>query len=51
VAPTEARRISFDDALRFEHVHAETYRAFGFDLVPIDAAPLEQRVEAIKRAL
>ena len=51
VAPTEARRISFEEALRFEHVHAETYRAFGFDLVPIDAASLEQRVEAIKRAL
>ena len=51
VAPTEARRISFEEALRFEQIHAETYLACGFDLVTIAAAPLEQRVTDIKRAL
>ena len=51
VTPTEARRISFEEALRFERIHEETYRSHGFDLVPIAPAPLEQRVDAIKRTL
>src|SRR5262249_3308380 len=32
VTPTEARRISFEDSVRFEKIHEETYRDFGFDL-------------------
>jgi predicted ATPase len=51
VAPTEARRISFEEALRFECLHAETYRKHGFELVPVERGSLTARIEAIKRAL
>jgi predicted ATPase len=39
VTPTEARRISFEESLRFERIHEETYRHFGFEIVPIPAGP------------
>jgi predicted ATPase len=47
VTPTEARRISFEEALRFERVHEETYRKFGFECVPIAPGRLLDRVDAI----
>jgi len=50
ITPTEARRISFAKSLRFERVHEETYRDFGFELVPIAPGSLSDRVEAIKRS-
>ena len=49
ITPTEARRISLQEALRFERVHEETYRNFGFTCVPIAPGSLLNRVEAIKR--
>jgi predicted ATPase len=48
VTPTSARRISFEETLRFEHVHEETYRNFGFELIPIAPGNLSDRVDAIK---
>jgi predicted ATPase len=48
VTPTEARRISFEDTLRFEEIHEQTYREFGFDLVFIEPGSLMERVSAIK---
>jgi predicted ATPase len=48
VAPTAARRISFEDSLRFEAVHADAYRRFGYECVPIPAAPLAERLELLK---
>ena len=51
VTPTEARRISFEDTVRFERVHEETYRAFGFDLVSIEPGSLAERVRLIKAAI
>jgi predicted ATPase len=47
VAPTAARRISFDDALRFERIHEETYRELGFQLVEVPAGPLHDRVDLV----
>jgi predicted ATPase len=51
VAPTEARRISFEDALRFETIHEETYLKFGFELVSVERGTLAERVSAIKAAM
>jgi len=51
IAPTEARRISFEEALRFERVHEETYRSFGFELISVETGNLLDRVAAIKAAL
>jgi len=50
VATTAARRISFEETLRFEKIHEETYRRFGFELVFIEAGGLAKRVNAIKKA-
>jgi predicted ATPase len=51
VTPTEARRISFEETVRFERVHEETYRDFGFDLVSVKAGSLKERVNLIKAAI
>jgi predicted ATPase len=51
ITPTEARRISFEEALRFERVHEETYRKFGFEIVSIAPGSLLDRVDAIKRSV
>ncbi|MEJ0065360.1 MAG: AAA family ATPase [Caulobacteraceae bacterium] len=47
VTPTEARRISLEDALRFEEVHAQVYRRFGYELVEIPAVSLDERLAMI----
>jgi predicted ATPase len=51
VTPTEARRISFEDTLRFEQVHAEVYRDFGFTCVPIAPGDVAARVAAVRREI
>lgn len=51
ITPTEARRISFEDTLRFEKVHEETYRSFGFELFPVERGDLLERVSLIKAAI
>lgn len=48
IKPTEARRISFEDALRFERIHEETYRRFGFELVPVGPGEVQDRVRLIR---
>jgi predicted ATPase len=50
VSPTEARRISFEDSLRFERIHEETYQSFGFEIVFVERGSLHDRVAAIKAA-
>ncbi len=51
ITPTGARRISFEDTLRFERIHEETYRSFGYEIVPVESGNLQDRVVAIKAAL
>ena len=51
VTPTEARRISFEQALHFEQIHEQTYRKFGFEIVSIEPGSLPERVAAVKAAL
>jgi predicted ATPase len=51
ITPTEARRISFQETLRFEKIHEETYRDFGFNLVSIEPGSLVERVRIIKAAI
>jgi predicted ATPase len=46
--PTAARRISFEDSLRFERVHEETYRSFGYECVRVASQTLSTRVEQIR---
>ena len=51
ITPTEARRISFEDTVRFEKIHEETYRDFGFELVSVEPGSLAERVSIIKAAI
>jgi predicted ATPase len=45
--PTEARRIDFEDALRFEPVHEEAYRTFGYRCIRIAPGSVAARAERI----
>jgi predicted ATPase len=51
ITPTEARRISFEETLRFEKIHEETYRGFGFELISVEPTSLAERVAIIKAAI
>jgi predicted ATPase len=51
ITPTEARRISFEETLRFERIHEETYRDLGFEIVFIEPGHLLDRVAAIKASI
>jgi predicted ATPase len=51
VTPTEARRISFEDTMRFEQIHEEMYRDFGFELISVEPGSLMERASAIKAAI
>jgi predicted ATPase len=51
VTPTEARRISYEEAVRFEEIHERIYRDHGFKLVYIEPASLQQRVTAVTNAI
>lgn len=51
IEPTEARKISFEDSLRFEQIHRETYVAFGYDCLHIAPQPLAERVARITEML
>lgn len=51
ITHTEARRITFEETLRFERIHEETYRNFGFEIVLIEPGSLLDRVTTIKAAI
>jgi len=51
ITPTEARRISVEEAVRFEKIHEETYRDFGFELVSVEPGSVAERVGIIKAAI
>jgi predicted ATPase len=51
ITPTEARRITYEETVRFEQVHERTYRDLGFEIISIGPASVSDRVRDIKRAL
>jgi predicted ATPase len=51
ITPTEARRISFEETVRFERIHEEIYRDFGFELIPVERGSLSERVSIIEAAI
>jgi predicted ATPase len=48
VTPSAARRISLEEALRFEQIHFEIYEGFGFEIMSIKQATVEERVAMIR---
>lgn len=51
ITPTEARRITYDETVRFEQIHEQTYRDLGFEIISIGPGLVSDRVSEIKRAL
>jgi predicted ATPase len=51
VTPTEARRISFEETVRFERIHEEVYRDFGYELEFVEAGSVAERVCRVKTAI
>jgi predicted ATPase len=51
VAPTPARRITLPESLRFEQIHEDTYRKYGFRLVDVPARSLTDRVAVIRHEI
>ena len=51
ITPSEARRISLEDAMRFEKTHEETYLDLGFELISVERGSLMERVRIIKAAI
>jgi predicted ATPase len=51
IEPTAARRISLEDAIRFERVHEQVYRDFGFQLVLVEPGAPMDRANRIKAFL
>jgi predicted ATPase len=51
IARTEARRIGFEEALRFERIHEDTYRNFGFEIIWIEPGTPQDRAVAIANAV
>lgn len=49
VTPSEARRITYEQTVRFEQIHERVYRELGFELTLIDPGSISARVEQIKR--
>jgi predicted ATPase len=50
ITATEARRINFEEARRFEQVHQETYSGFGFEIVLVKAATRTRAMRSIRSA-
>ena len=50
IVPTEIRRITFEESLRFEKIHGDTYRNFGFELLYVAPGSVRERLEIIRAA-
>jgi predicted ATPase len=51
ITATQARRITFEETLRFEKIHEETYCKFGFELVFVEPGSVVDRINRIKSAI
>lgn len=47
IQPTEARKITFEESLLFEKIHAEVYIELGYKLIRIPPDTLSNRVQQI----
>ena len=51
ITRTDARRITYEETVRFEQIHEQTYRDLGFQITLIDPGSVSERAERIKRTL
>jgi predicted ATPase len=47
VQPSEARRISFEESLRFEKIHEDSYREWGYACLKIPPQPVPERASTL----
>jgi predicted ATPase len=47
ITPTSARKVSLEEAARFESIHRQTYEDLGFGLLEIPPAPAADRVKQV----
>lgn len=48
---TNARQITFDEALKFEEIHISTYKKFGYECIFIPPEKVQDRFDFIQRYL
>jgi predicted ATPase len=48
ITNTDARRITYEETLRFEKIHEETYRELGFELIYVEPGSIMDRTNRIK---
>lgn len=51
VTPTAARRITFEDAVRFARLHEEAYRASGYKLIDVPPGTVAERADLVERCI
>jgi predicted ATPase len=51
VPPTDARRISYAESLRFERIHEDVYRDHGYELVTVPPVSVEERARLVGTAM
>ncbi len=44
---TDARKISYEEALVFEKIHLNVYKEFGFDIIMVPKGSIEERTEFV----
>jgi predicted ATPase len=49
--PTEVRKITFEESLLFEKIHADIYTALGYHLIKVPPEALLQRVDLVEELL
>lgn len=49
--PSEARKISFDEALLFEDIHRNVYKQFGYTCISIPPGSIQKRLDKIIRTV
>lgn len=48
---TDARQITFDEALKFERYHIDAYQKFGYEIIKVPKAPIKIRSEIILESI
>jgi predicted ATPase len=51
ITPTPARRISLEESVRFETIHEDVYREFGFELYPVEPGSVAERARTIRAGI
>ena len=51
ITPTNERKINYNEALKFEQIHKDTYKKFGFHCIYIEPKPIKERANDILKLI